>query len=178
MPLGFEILHVDFQLPPGVDHRRELLLGRVEIPLAGVAHALEIGERFVRHLETAEPTREVLLHLLRSVRAARIMIDVLVLAEVGLQTQNLALVLLGLLLRAADLGVELLERNFFLGDHVHRAADFRLQVLHHPAGAVDLKFDRHALLHRAGQPVVRRADVAGRVAAEQDHRGQPQTRPP
>ena len=75
----------------------------------------------------------------------------------------------------ADLLIELLQGHFFLGDHVHRAADFRLQVADHLAGTVDLELDRHAFLHRAGDPVIRRADVAAGVAAEQHQRGGAET---
>ena len=77
-----------------------------------------------------------------------------------------------------DLLIELLERDFFLGDHVHRAANLRIEIADHLLRAVDLELDRHAVRDRAGQAVVRRRDVAGRIAAEQHQRGQAQARSP
>ena len=74
--------------------------------------------------------------------------------------------------------VELLDGDFFLGDDVHRAADFRVEVADHLLGAVDLELDRHGLFDRAGQAMVRRRDVAGRVAAEQHRRGEADAQSP
>jgi esterase/lipase superfamily enzyme len=67
------------------------------------------------------------------------------LAEVGLEAEDVLLVLRDLFLAAGDLGRELFDGYFFLGDYVHRAADFGVQIADHLLGTFDLEVDGHGL---------------------------------
>ena len=81
-----------------------------------------------------------------------------------------------LFLVAGNLLIQLLDRDFLFGDHVHRVANLRVQVANHLLGPVDLEIDGHAFLYRIGDPAIRSSHVTGRIAAKQDERRQAEAR--
>ena len=62
-------------------------------------------------------------------------------------------------LELSDLLVEFLHFDLFLGDDVHVFLHLRQQILNQPAGAIDLKFDRHGLRKAVLHVACRRAKV-------------------
>ena len=121
-------------------------------------------------LVAVEAVSQILLHLLDRVTPPGVLEGRLAALDVGLQPQDLLLVLGQPLLGVGDLLVELLDLHLLLGNDVHVLADLGHQVVDHAPGTGDLEVHRHAVGHRALHVAGRRADVAHQVAAEKEQR--------
>ena len=95
--------------------------------------------------------------------------------RVGLQPQQLILLLAKPRLALGDLLVEPLHFHLLLGDDVHVLADLGDEVLDHSPGTVDLELDGHRLLDGVGDVAGRRAEIAVGVASHQNQAHQGRT---
>ena len=116
-----------------------------------------------RRLVSLEAVGQVGLDLRGRVVPAAVLIRLLGCSQIGLQPQDLLLILDELRLGVGDLLFQSLHFDLFLGDHMHVLADLGHQLLNHLPRVIDFKTDRYAVLNRIVDVAQRGADIAERI---------------
>jgi hypothetical protein len=138
----FEVFDLDFEGPPVVQHRVELLPHRHQGLLPLIPHCLPAGEGRFRGLEAGEPLGEIRLEIGGGIGPAGEPVHRLVLFNLAPQQQDLLLLLAQAGFAPGDFPVELFEGDLFLGDHFQALADLGAEILDQVASPADLEFDR------------------------------------